>query len=875
MSRFGSFFDTLQNLVTGLGQRGIDPSVNVQYILSLLDRNALENMYRGDWLARKIVDAVADDATREWRAWQANQDQIEALEEVEQTLDLQRKVKQWLLKARLYGGSALVLGVDDGQDPSQPINLEKCQKGCLKYVVVLHRYELNAGPRIYNVSDPFYTRPAYFTVATPMFGFEGEAGVTTPSVSGRPESVPGSTAKNSIGSKIIPFMSTNTRTRQYPNTTPTNLGMTQIHPSRVLEMSGNELPDWRLAPMGGGWGDSVLQTVVDSMQQFTTILGSVSAMVSDGKLDVVKIPDMALNLTTPGYKDRLIERFTLSAQTKSVISALLLDKEEEWQRVSTNYGGLPQIMHEFITIISGASSIPVSRLFGQAMGRGLSGGSTSGGGGGGEADLRNYYDDCTSLQKNEITPRLQILDEVLKRSALGSDDPNIDYDWNPLWQTDDDDKAKIAFSKAQTTQIYALTGLINEDAFREGVVNQLIEDGTYPGLDDAIEQHGMEPEEPEMAGGFMPGQGPPPGTPGAFPGEAGGHTAAPNMASQHSGGPPAQPGEAKPKDAWSAAAWEASAEARQMRKNLDKATKWAVRYNAKHGGKKRGVTAAGGALGYSADIPGYDAVDAWGPASWKASADTREQNAQKHDEIAKAHRSIIAGPMRMSTPAHRMAAQAHEVAARMWRSPNYVSYPESKTNHATSMTETARDIDKATKDFNPNHGEGGRFSSGESGSPGAEEDLKAARARGPAAEHGTKVDQFMKKAAVAKTIAKKTTDFAVSAGIEAGHRTMLHHATEALVAGVLAHLVPETGTTGTMLAMAAAPLVHHGIHELAAKFGVTPHAVHGFLKGLGHSLLSGTKDAEPKRDSVREALAAFVAALDAWQDKPTEPPKAK
>ena len=184
-----------------------------------------------------------------------------------------------------------------------------------------------------------------------------------------------------------------------------------------------------------------------SMQQFTTILGSVSAMVSDGKLDVVKIPDMALNLTTPGYKDRLIERFTLSAQTKSVISALLLDKEEEWQRVSTNYGGLPQIMHEFITIISGASSIPVSRLFGQAMGRGLSGGSTSGGGGGGEADLRNYYDDCTSLQKNEITPRLNILDEVLKRSALGSDDPNIDYEWNPLWQTDDDDKAKIAFSQ--------------------------------------------------------------------------------------------------------------------------------------------------------------------------------------------------------------------------------------------------------------------------------------------------------------------------------------------------------------------------------------------------------------------------------------------
>ena len=43
--------------------------------------------------------------------------------------------------------------------------------------------------------------------------------------------------------------------------------------------------------MGGGWGDSVLQTAIDDMQAFTQPNRSVSAMVSDGKLDVVKIPE--------------------------------------------------------------------------------------------------------------------------------------------------------------------------------------------------------------------------------------------------------------------------------------------------------------------------------------------------------------------------------------------------------------------------------------------------------------------------------------------------------------------------------------------------------------------------------------------------------
>jgi hypothetical protein len=499
--------DTLRNFVTGLGQMGIDPTKNVIYDLFLLDRAQLENMYRGDWLSRKICDAPAEDMTREWRAWQANQDQIEALETVEKTMDLQRKVKQWISKARLYGGAALILGVDDGNDASQPIDLDKCGRGCLRYVVVLHRWELNAGPRIYNVNDPYYTRASYYTVATPMFGFMGEPGVTMPSgASNQPEQVPGSTMRTKINN-IISFGSKSWQEKRNLQTIPTNIGMTQIHPSRVLELAGNELPDWRLAPMGGGWGDSVLQTVVDTIQSFTSSLQSVAAIVNDSKLDVVKIPEMALNMTNENYKNRLLDRFMLSAQTKSAISALLLDKEEEWERVQTNMGGLPMILHEFYTVVSAAADIPVSRLFGTAMGQGVSGGSTSGG----PDDLRNYYDVCVDIQKNEIAPRLGMLDQVMMRSALGTADPNIHYKWNPLWQLAEGDKATIALQKAQTTQIYVNTGIINEDALREGVVNQLIEDGVYPGLDDAIEEFGQEPEEPEQptlqAGpGFGPGE---------------------------------------------------------------------------------------------------------------------------------------------------------------------------------------------------------------------------------------------------------------------------------------------------------------------------------------------------------------------------------
>src|SRR5499427_4937572 len=535
--------DTFQNFVTGLGKQGVDPGKSVQYILELLARDTLENMYRGDWLARKICDQPAEDITREWRAWQANQEQIEAIELVEKTLDLQRKVKQWIIKARLYGGSALIIGVDDGNPPNQPIDLEKCKKGCLKYVVVLHRYELNAGPRIYNVNDPYYTRAAYYTVATPMFGFSGEGGTVMPNIPGQPP-LPPPGAVSAVPPKqknVVPFGKSG-----YPITAPINIGLEQIHPSRVLELPGNELPDWRLAPLGGGWGDSVLQTVVDTMNSFITIYQSIGAMVADGKLDVIKVPDMANNLMDQKYKDRLIDRFALSAQTKSVISALLLDKEEEWDRITTAYSGLDMILHEFLTLLSGAADIPVSILFGQAYGKGLQGGST----GGGADDVRSYYDKCATKQKNDIAPRLGMLDQVLMRSALGKADPNVNYTWNPLWQLSDDDKSKISLAKAQTTQIYTSLGLINEDAMRDGVVNQLIEDAVYPGFDDAIEEYGSEPEEPDDTGGFEPPSMNDPGDVGFGQGE-------PNPDDTGFSG---QMG-----DSWTEEAREASAEARRLR----------------------------------------------------------------------------------------------------------------------------------------------------------------------------------------------------------------------------------------------------------------------------------------------------------------------
>src|SRR5271154_1166662 len=164
-------FDNLVNFVSGLGTWK-DPTTASRYQLLLLDRDTVETAYRSDWLAKRVIDTLPEDATREWRNWQASNDQIEAIEGLEKKFRVQEKMKLAMIRARLYGGAGLVIGVNDGQPSEMPLDLDAVKEDALRFVVVMNRYELMAGPRIYDVESPWYTRPEYYTVATPLYGFD-------------------------------------------------------------------------------------------------------------------------------------------------------------------------------------------------------------------------------------------------------------------------------------------------------------------------------------------------------------------------------------------------------------------------------------------------------------------------------------------------------------------------------------------------------------------------------------------------------------------------------------------------------------------------------------------------------------------------------
>jgi phage-related protein (TIGR01555 family) len=321
-------------------------------------------------------------------------------------------------------------------------------KDDLKFIHVVSRYQITAGPVIRDITSPWFGEPSYYqrsNMATPP-----QVLLKTP------------LEESSLGYK--------------PGE------MLNIHPSRVVRLLGHPYPDDEAA--ADSWSDSSLQPVVDAIKAAGLVSSSIASMISEAKLDVIKIPGLIEMLNTKEGTAKLFDRFSSSMTAKSVINTTLIDSNEEWERINVAFSNMDKVLGMYLMVCSGAADIPATRL----LGREPAGMNATG-----DSDIRNYYDRVSADQAVRLTPALSRLDEVLIRHALGDRPDEIHYDWKPLWQLDETEKAKMWLAKAQAHKIDADNGLINPEVLREG--NQCIEDSFYPGLEAAIDEHDIEPDE--------------------------------------------------------------------------------------------------------------------------------------------------------------------------------------------------------------------------------------------------------------------------------------------------------------------------------------------------------------------------------------------
>lgn len=321
---------------------------------------------------------------------------------------------------------------DFGDDASKPLDLERVKKGGIRFLTVFTPRQLVPGEIEMDPMSEFFGMPKEFTVAG---GAAGQA---------------------------------------------------RIHPSRLTTFYGAELPDRDITSSAFGWGDSVLISVMSAVKQAESASANINSLIFEANVDVVSIEGLAEILKMSGGEDKVRDLLKLNLDAKSNLRALILDAKNTYARKAVSFASLPDLLDRFDQHAAGAADIPMTRFMGMSPG-GLNSA--------GESDLRNYYDRISAGQTLEMGPALTRLDEALIRSATGTRDPAIHYDWNPLWQLSEKDKADIFKTKSDAARTIAGNGGTSEplmpiEALSDALVNELVEDGSLAGLEAAIEEYG-------------------------------------------------------------------------------------------------------------------------------------------------------------------------------------------------------------------------------------------------------------------------------------------------------------------------------------------------------------------------------------------------
>ena len=400
--------DSFQNFAARLGLGAGSQNDQSTYGFDFLSRNRLklEAMYRSSWLVGQVVDVVAEDMTREGINLRGldNPKDAEAIQQEMDRLEVWNELTNVIKWGRLYGGAIAVMLID-GQDVSTPLDVNTVGKDQFKGLMVLDRWLVM--PTLQDlVSDygPDFGKPKYYDVIADSLGLSNQ----------------------------------------------------KIHYSRVIRFDGVDLPYWQRITENL-WGQSVVERLLDRLVAFDSTTTGVAQLVYKAHLRTYKVKGLRAIIAAGGKAfEGLIKQIEQVRLWQSNEGLTLMDADDEFQTHSYSFAGLDAVLLQFGQQLSGASQIPLVRLFGQ---------SPSGMNATGESDLSNYYDNINQQQERRMRTALGTLLQIVSLSTLGKPLPDsFSFDFASLWQIDDVQKADIAAKVTESICRAEEQGLITTQA---------------------------------------------------------------------------------------------------------------------------------------------------------------------------------------------------------------------------------------------------------------------------------------------------------------------------------------------------------------------------------------------------------------------------
>lgn len=270
----------------------------------------LNNVYFGDWVAKRIINKPATDAIRaSWYFSELTPDQVKMMESKLKKLKFNKMLLRAVALSRLHGWSYILIGERGVESLSDELLIGADD---LTFLTVLKRDQCrpkgNLGYLPAEQTGGEYNEPIYYE-----FG-------------------------------------------SYAN-------KKTVHHSRLIRI---DCPD----PIGGddGLPMPVLQQVYETVKRLASVNANTGSLIYEAKVDVFRTPRLLETLKTNygSAVSAMVKRYASIATLKSNNGMIVLDKDEEYINKTYNFSGLPDLMREFSVQTAGAAEMPYSLLFGQS-----------------------------------------------------------------------------------------------------------------------------------------------------------------------------------------------------------------------------------------------------------------------------------------------------------------------------------------------------------------------------------------------------------------------------------------------------------------------------------------------------------------------------
>lgn len=402
-------------LKLGISDNNLNSS---QYYLDMItfDRGTIIAMYHDSWVFRRIIDRVAQDM---WSNGIVINTDLEA-DKVKLVYKKLSRLRSQLIyatqQARLFGGAASIIMVDDGeQDLSQPLNLQNIRPDSIIRLETTDRwYGLDQSTEIvtdYRSID--FGKPKYYT-----FYLDNKVGGGT---------------------------------------------SVKVHHSRILRHTNRrtvKMLEVRLQ----GWGISELEHIYQTLLAHDTTNSASVSLVSKALLEIVKVSGMrgmmsGLSMGSANAQAQLSGQLAAINNYRNLNNLVLMDKDDEYDRKEYSFTGLKELLENQQDLIAGAAEMPKILLYGDSKG-GISSDSP---------EMEFYAGTILGKQDLEIRPVLDKLLPIIFK-VCGLEIPQqLDYDFVSIAGLSQDKKTNLLSTTVSAIQALVSEGIMSKQTALEEI----------------------------------------------------------------------------------------------------------------------------------------------------------------------------------------------------------------------------------------------------------------------------------------------------------------------------------------------------------------------------------------------------------------------